>query len=202
MRNLTIKKWKALLFSAAVVMVFCLTGAGIRYTSAKSSNVSVTLDKKLVALEKGESYTFDVTVTGSNDEVVWEITDDSVAKVEKGKVTALKEGNAVVTAKVKDKAARCQIKVSDNGLVLGIVTNVGNEKLSILVGDSFDLTYEARYNNKIVPAKISVAVSRRQDSFRIGRQSSRRNGRFDADNYRSRVERNESFRRYRSRRSI
>lgn len=159
MRNLTIKKWKALLFSAAVVMVFCLTGAGIRYTSAKSSNVSVTLDKKLVALEKGESYTFDVTVTGSNDEVVWEITDDSVAKVEKGKVTALKEGNAVVTAKVKDKAARCQIKVSDNGLVLGIVTNVGNEKLSILVGDSFDLTYEARYNNKIVPAKISVAVS-------------------------------------------
>ena len=159
MRNLTIKKWKALLFSAAVVMVFCLTGAGIRYTSAKSSNVSVTLDKKLVALEKGESYTFDVTVTGSNDEVVWEITDDSVAKVEKGKVTALKEGNAVVTAKVKDKAARCQIKVSDNGLVLGIVTSVGNEKLSILVGDSFDLTYEARYNNKIVPAKISVAVS-------------------------------------------
>ncbi len=158
MKNLTIKKWKILLLSILAVTVLCLTGVGVGYMSAKSSDVSITLDKKLVALEKGESYTFSVTVNGSTEAVKWEITDDTVAKVENGTVIALKEGNAVVTAKVEDKTARCQIKVSDNGLVLNVVTNVGNEELNILVGDTFDLTYEARYNNKTVPAKISVNV--------------------------------------------
>ena len=158
MKNLTIKKWKILLLSILAVTVLCLTGVGVGYMSAKSSDVSITLDKKLVTLEKGESYTFSVTVNGSTEAVKWEITDDTVAKVENGTVIALKEGNAVVTAKVEDKTARCQIKVSDNGLVLNVVTNVGNEELNILVGDTFDLTYEARYNNKTVPAKISVTV--------------------------------------------
>lgn len=158
MKNLTIKKWKILLLSIFAVTVLCLTGVGVGYMAAKSSDVTITLDKKLVALEKGESYTFDVTVNGSTDAVKWETTDETVAKVENGTVIALKEGNAVVTAKVEDKTARCQIKVSDNGLVLNVVTNVGNEKLNILVGDTFDLAYEARYNNKTVPAKISVGV--------------------------------------------
>ncbi len=157
MKNLTIRK-RLFLFSVLTVMLLCFTVAGVGYISAKSTDVSITLDKKLVALEKGESYTFNVTVNGSADEVVWDITDETVAKIEKGTVTALKEGNAVVTAKFKDKTARCQIKVSDNGLVLSIVTNAGNEKLNILVGDSFDLSYEARYNNKTVPAEISVKV--------------------------------------------
>ena len=158
MKNLTMKKWKILLLSIFAVTVLCLTGVGVGYMAAKSSDVTITLDKKLVALEKGESYTFDVTVNGSTAAVKWEITDDTVAKVENGTVIALKEGNAVVTAKVEDKTARCQIKVSDNGLVLNVVTNVGNEKLNILVGDTFDLSYEARYNKKNVPANISVEV--------------------------------------------
>lgn len=158
MKNLTIKKWKILLLSILAVTVLCLTGVGVGYMSAKSSDVSITLDKKLVTLEKGESYTFSVDLKGSTEEVVWGVTDDTVAKIEKGTVTALKEGNVVVTAAVKDKTARCQVKVTDNGLVLNLVTNVGNEELNILVGDAFDLTYEARYNNKTVPAKISVTV--------------------------------------------
>lgn len=158
MKNLTIKKWKILLLSILAVTVLCLTGVGVGYMSAKSSDVSITLDKKLVTLEKGESYTFSVDLKGSTEEVVWGVTDDTVAKIEKGTVTALKEGNVVVTAAVKDKTARCQVKVTDNGLVLNLVTNVGNEELNILVGDTFDLTYEARYNNKTVPAKISVTV--------------------------------------------
>ena len=158
MKNLTIKKWKILLLSILAVTVLCLTGIGVGYMSAKPSDVSITLDKKLVTLEKGESYTFSVDLKGSTEEVVWGVTDDTVAKIEKGTVTALKEGNVVVTAAVKDKTARCQVKVTDNGLVLNLVTNVGNEELNILVGDTFDLTYEARYNNKSVPAKISVTV--------------------------------------------
>ena len=158
MKNLTIKKGKLLSLSVLAAIVLCFAGIGIYSLAAQSPAVSITLDKKIVTLEKNESYTFDVTVSGTTDEVEWAITDDTVAKIEKGKVTALKEGSTVVTAKVKDKTARCQVKVTDNGLVLNIVTNVGNEKLNILVGDAFDLTYIARYNNKTVDAKISATV--------------------------------------------
>lgn len=158
MKNLTIKKGKLSLLVLLSAILLCFTGIGIFTLAAQSPDVSITLDKKIVALEKNESYVFGVSVSGTTDEVAWAITDDTVAKIEKGKVTALKEGSAVVTAKVKDKTARCQIKVTDNGLVLNIVTNVGNEKLNILVGDTFDLTYAAKYNNKTVDAKISATV--------------------------------------------
>ena len=158
MKNLTIKKGKLSLLVFLAAIVLCFTGLGIYSFAAQSSDVSITLDKKLVTLEKNETYTFDVTVSGTTDAVEWSITDDTVAKIEKGTVTALKEGNTVVTAKVKNKTARCQVKVTDNGLVLNIATNVGNEKLNILVGDAFDLSYAAKYNNKIVDAKISAVV--------------------------------------------
>ena len=37
---------------------------------------------------------------------------DAVATVENGKVTAIKEGEATITAKVGDKTAECKVTVS------------------------------------------------------------------------------------------
>ncbi len=167
MKEFTIKNRKILLISIIAAALLALAGVAIGFAVAGCSSseeesgasVTITLDKKLVALEKYESYTFDVNVSGTTDEVTWSITDGTVAKIENGTLTALKEGNAVVTAEVKGETARCQVNVSDNGLVLNIVTNVGNEKLNILAGDAFDLAYVAKYNNATVDAKISVFVS-------------------------------------------
>lgn len=158
MKDFIIKRKKLFIsLCLAITLVFAM-GIGIYSFARKGSNVSVILDKKSVTLEKGETLVFEPTVSGTDEKIVWKITDESVAKVEDGKVTALAAGNAVVTASAGGKEARCQIKVTDNGLVLSIETNVGNEDLNIMVGDSFDLSYAATFNAKEVPATISVSV--------------------------------------------
>lgn len=158
MKDFIIKR-KKLFISLCLAFALVLgAGIGVYSFAQKGSDVTVTLDKKSVTLEKGETFTFEPKVSGTDDKIVWKITDETVATVENGKVTALKEGSAVVTATAGGKEARCQIKVTDNGLVLKLETNVGNEDLNIMVGDSFDLVYSATYNSKAVNAVISVSV--------------------------------------------
>ena len=67
-------------------------------------------------LTEGESLTLSATVNPSNatnKSVIWSSSNESVAKVVDGKVTALKAGTAVITVKTVDgnKTATCQITV-------------------------------------------------------------------------------------------
>ena len=77
---------------------------------------AVTLDKAELSIIKGESATLVATVTPDNatdKTVTWSSSDAGVAKVdETGKVTALKGGNATITAKAGDKTATCEVTVT------------------------------------------------------------------------------------------
>ena len=83
---------------------------------------SVTLDQTTLALEVGKSANLKATVlpaNASNTKVTWEIDDATVASVSSlGKVTALKVGNAKITAKSQSNPeikAECQLTVSEEG---------------------------------------------------------------------------------------
>lgn len=160
MKNLLKGKRRVLFISVLAVMlaaVLC-TGITVFASVSGSGKASITLDYKAITLEKNESVILQATVNGSSEAVVWGTTDDSVVSVNNGKVVALKEGNAIVTAKVGDQTAKCQVKVNDNGLVLQTVNNIGGDELNIMKGDAFDLEYYATYNNKKVDAEVSVTV--------------------------------------------
>ena len=43
--------------------------------------------------------------------VVWSSSDEKIAKVENGKVTAVAEGEAVITVEAGDKTATCKVTV-------------------------------------------------------------------------------------------
>ncbi len=80
-----------------LVVLFCLC--------ACVSVTGVTVDKRELFLEEGESVVVTATVSPEDADdktVTWTTSDKSVATVDNGKITAISEGTAIVTVTTKD----------------------------------------------------------------------------------------------------
>ena len=100
----------------------------------------VTLDKEKASLRVGENVTLTATVKpedATDKTVIWSTSDESVAIVRDGVVTAIKLGSATITAKAGDKSATCAVTV-----VATDVTSVTLDKTSasLRVGENVTLT--------------------------------------------------------------
>ena len=76
----------------------------------------VELDIKKITLEVGQTATLIATVNppgATNKTIVWTSSDNNIVTVDKGKITAVAVGNAVITVTTKDenKTATCAVKV-------------------------------------------------------------------------------------------
>ncbi len=99
---------------------------------------SITLDKTTLSLAVGESATLIATVKpddATDKTVTWSSSDESVAKVDNGKVTAVKSGTATVTAKCSDKTTECAVTVT---VPVSSIT-LDKTTLSLAVGESATL---------------------------------------------------------------
>ena len=103
------------------------------------SATSVSLDLTELTLSPGETATLKATVLpeDSTDEVEWSSSDETVATVQDGVVTAVALGVATITAKAGEKTATCEVMVKnpvpagavDLGLsVYWAMCNIGAEK--------------------------------------------------------------------------
>jgi uncharacterized protein YjdB len=75
---------------------------------------SITLDMESIVLYETETYSFNVTVKPDNatyQDVTWESSDNEVVTVSRGKVVAVKRGNATVKASANGQSTTCAIKV-------------------------------------------------------------------------------------------
>lgn len=120
----------------------------------KAASCSVTVVKGFVAvsaislnktsLELVEDDTETLTATVSPDDatdktVSWTSSNEAVAKVKDGTITAIKEGNADITAKAGDKTATCSVSVRPKHVA---VTGVGisQSNLKMEIGETQTLT--------------------------------------------------------------
>ena len=103
---------------------------------------SITLSKTTLALEVGGSETLNTTVAPTNatdKTVTWKSSDNTVAKVENGKVTALKTGTATITATAGGKSATCTVTVTNvNIFITEILLDL--TELTIKTEETFTLT--------------------------------------------------------------
>ena len=88
--------------------------ATCQITVVPTEVTSVTLNKATASLRADETVTLTATVNPSDatdKTVTWTTSDQSVATVSHGVVTAKKVGTATITAKAGEKTATCQITV-------------------------------------------------------------------------------------------
>ena len=119
---------------------------------AKVAVMAVALDKTTLSLEVGASESLTATVfpdNATNKSVSWKSSDEGVATVDAGKVTAVKAGTASITATTLDrgKTATCTVTVTETGKV--IVT--GNKaKIPAEGGEvEFPIQYNTSYTVEI-----------------------------------------------------
>ncbi len=107
---------------------------------------SVSLDKADVTMEIGQSLTLAATVLPDNatDKAVeWHSSNPAIAEVDRnGKVTAVSEGSAQISASAGGKSASCQITVSKPEVPVVHVESVSLDRsdASLVVGYTLTLT--------------------------------------------------------------
>lgn len=102
---------------------------------------SVKLSRIALQLTVGDMETLEAKVYPENatdKSVIWSSSAPDVAKVEGGKVTALKEGEAVITAKAGGKSAECSVVVSKEVIAVESVT-LDKTTLELVEGASYTL---------------------------------------------------------------
>ena len=99
---------------------------------------SLSLDKTNLSLSIGETAQLTATVKPDNatdKNVSWTSSDETVAKVDDGKVTAVKSGKATIIAKCGDKTAECEVTVYAK--VTGV--KLSSSSLRMMSGDKASL---------------------------------------------------------------
>ena len=111
---------------------------------------SVTLDQTELSLNVYDTHTITATVNPDNatePEVTWSSSNDLVAKVSRGNITATGEGECVITAQVGDITATCKVTVN-KWVYTGIKYNgtVHGNKVNLRQGPDTSYTALGRVN--------------------------------------------------------
>ena len=141
------KKIKLLLgLIVLMLFTFCVGCTGCKGTedsgdSSTDSSISpsITLSETALDLDVYESAELTATLHHVEGDIIWASSDQSVATVSNGKVTAIKEGTATVTATVGEVSASCSITVYNSYSAPILVV----DKTEISVGKDSEITISA-----------------------------------------------------------
>ena len=115
---------------------------------------SVSFNKTSLTLEIGESETLTATILPNNatdKTVTWASSDQAVAMVANGKITAIGSGNATITATTSNgKTATCTVTVSDPYADFSFILSGNGYALTGYSGTDTEVTVPAEYMGKAV----------------------------------------------------
>ena len=103
---------------------------------------SVAIEPEMAQLLPGETVSLSVTVLpedATDPSVSWSSSDENVAVVENGKVTAVSPGSAVITARAGEQEARCSILVDTPFVPVESIT-LSPSQVTLTEGDETSLT--------------------------------------------------------------
>lgn len=140
-----------------------------------SDSVTVTVEDFLPTIKlnqssyvlytnKGNTLNLKATVDGKSKTVLWNSSNDAVATVNKGKVTAVSEGETIISATANDVTAECLITVRQSKVILeneNLHLNKG-EKGNIpvdVIGTSQTIKWSTT-NSKVATVKNGVVTAK------------------------------------------
>ena len=130
------RAYKLLLLSVLLINLI----VGCKQTAIEVSSVS--LNTSTIEMVEGDNYSLVATVLPNNavyDGISWASSNTSVASVNQGTVTALKEGKTTITASAGGKSATCSVTVSAKYIAVTSIT-LDKSELSLKVGSSDVIT--------------------------------------------------------------
>lgn len=116
----------------------------------------ITLNLTNFSLTVGDTYNLRATVTpynASNKTVTWSSSNSGVATVVNGKVTALKEGSATITAKAGNKTATAYVTVKTQNYL-----TLANSNVSLNVDDTYNISYSSNATASFRSSNSSIAT--------------------------------------------
>lgn len=130
----------------------------IAQTTAKPKS-GLAIDKDKLVLAVGQTDTLQVTNLATGEAtlaVIWSSDNESIARVDTaGKVTALSEGDAVITATTIDNKYTVKCNVTVSASVVGLTLT---EQLSLNIGQNSKLTADTVPSGLTVPLKWQSTV--------------------------------------------
>lgn len=128
------KHWIILLltiFALACVFTACTP----KEPEPTPAEISITLDKTELSMAMGQTTNLIATVSGTDKVATWTSSNESVVTVANGKVTAVADGSATITATIEDKSATCTITVSSTESI-----TINRETVRVFKGETAQLT--------------------------------------------------------------
>lgn len=133
-------------------------------TNTPAAVSGITLSQTEISLNKGKTVVLTATVAPENaadKTVIWSSSNEKVATVSDGTVTAVSKGTATVTAKAGDKTATCTVtvkvpasKVTLNTKQIYMVKGKSvNVKATVTPSDTTDRTSWSTSNKKVATVK-------------------------------------------------
>ena len=126
----------------AVILLLALAGWGCTEKETQVEVSSVSLNTATIEMVEGETFSLVATVLPKDaeyDGVIWASSNASVASVNSGTVTAVKEGTATITASAGGKSSTCTVKVSTKVVAVTSIT-LDKTSLSMKVGETETIT--------------------------------------------------------------
>ena len=164
------KKCKWLVPMAILVLAICvgLMGACGKNKKKEPDPVPPPEEKyvSLVIRETTLDLYEDVTLTAETNEatLTWESSDPAVATVQDGKVEAVSEGSAVITARGETASDTCTVTVTDSGEVP--VLTVEGESFTLNRKNQKTVNAYVRYKNKTV-ANAELTASSEDEAVSV-----------------------------------
>lgn len=150
------KRYKIIISMVLLVLVTLMPVPSLISNTSIAQAAAVKLNKSELELYVHETYT--LKVSGTSSKPKWKSSDKTVAKVSSnGKVTAVKEGTAVITATVGSKKYKCNVTVKD--------LFINKHFLDLQVGEFFKLSLEGATKTVKWKSSDKDVISVSKDGF-------------------------------------
>ncbi len=121
----------------------------------------ISLSKTVVTLEKGKTETLTVsynpTNTTENKAVTWKTSNQQVATIVNGKITAIGSGTAIITATVGSKSASCKVTVPTQKPVVDYLLGDVDGNGKIEAQDAVMILKYVAHNIELTPKQLLAA---------------------------------------------
>lgn len=154
-----LKKSIVITLILALVSLFAIVGCSPKPTPAPEPApepdkpaATITLDRTKAELDVYEKLVLTATKENTDADIVWSTSDESVATVSDGTVTAKAEGSVTITAKADGASATCEITVTNSHAAP--VLRLERYDVAVAMDGSYDIKVETLWKGAPIDEEV------------------------------------------------